>query len=63
MALVAAKQRKLRKRRLDLIDVEYESLPAVFDMDAALQAGAPLLYEELGNNILPGGTSFTAPRA
>jgi carbon-monoxide dehydrogenase large subunit len=36
---------------LDLIDIEYEPLPAVSDPEAALQPGAPLLYEEFGTNL------------
>jgi CO/xanthine dehydrogenase Mo-binding subunit len=47
---------------LRLIDVEYEVLPAVFDLDAALAPGASLLYEELGSNILPGGTPIYGPK-
>lgn len=35
----------------DLVDVEYEPLPAVTDVEAAARADAPLLYEELGSNI------------
>src|SRR5579859_370169 len=34
----------------DLVEVEYEMLPAVVDVEAALEPGAPLLYEEFGSN-------------
>ncbi len=34
----------------DLVEVEYEPLPAVVDVEAALEPGAPLLYEEFGSN-------------
>ena len=44
------------KRLCSLIGVEYEVLPAVFDIDSALKPGAPLLYEEFESNIVPGGT-------
>ncbi|HCP75199.1 MAG TPA: xanthine dehydrogenase family protein molybdopterin-binding subunit, partial [Ktedonobacter sp.] len=34
----------------DLVEVEYEPLPAVVDLEGALDPGAPLLYDELGSN-------------
>src|SRR6185369_330008 len=34
----------------ELIDVEYAPLPAVLDGEAALEPGAPVLHEELGDN-------------
>jgi carbon-monoxide dehydrogenase large subunit len=36
---------------LDAITVQYEPLPAVVDVEAALAPGAPLLHEELGTNV------------
>lgn len=36
---------------LDAIRVEYEPLPAVVDVEAALASGAPLVHEELGTNV------------
>ncbi|HSW40493.1 MAG TPA: xanthine dehydrogenase family protein molybdopterin-binding subunit [Acidobacteriota bacterium] len=62
VALIAATSERVAEEALDLIDVEYEVLPAVFDIDAALKPGAPLLYEELGSNILPGGTPIYGPK-
>ena len=56
VALVAATTEEIAEEALDLIEVEYEVLPAVFDIDAALKPGAPAVYEEYPNNILPGGT-------
>ncbi|GCE08271.1 xanthine dehydrogenase family protein molybdopterin-binding subunit [Dictyobacter aurantiacus] len=41
----------------DLVEVDYEPLPSVTDPERALAADAPLLYEELGSNVvLRGGT-------
>ena len=40
-ALVAATTEEIAEEALDLIDVEYEVLPAVFDIDSALKPGAP----------------------
>jgi len=62
VALVAATSERIAEEALDLIDVEYEVLPAVFDIDAALKPDAPLLYEELQSNILPGGTPIYGPK-
>lgn len=36
----------------DLIEVDYEPLPAVTDPEQALAPDAPLLYEELGSNVV-----------
>ncbi len=56
VALVAATTEEIADEALDLIEVEYEVLPAVFDIDAALAPGAPAVYDEYPDNILPGGT-------
>ena len=61
VALVAATSEQIAEEALSLIDVEYEILPAVFDIDSALKPDAPLLYEELKNNIIPGGTPIYGP--
>ncbi|MEK7715186.1 MAG: molybdopterin cofactor-binding domain-containing protein, partial [candidate division NC10 bacterium] len=50
VAAVAAETREIAETALDLIDVEYEELPAVFDPGAALAPSAPLVHEELGTN-------------
>jgi aerobic carbon-monoxide dehydrogenase large subunit len=36
---------------IDAIEIDYDPLPAVADPEAALEAGAPLLYEEFGTNL------------
>ena len=41
VALVAATTEEIAEEALDLIEVEYEVLPAVFDIDSALKPGAP----------------------
>jgi len=61
VALVAATSEQIAEEALSLIDVEYELLPAVFDIDSALKPDAPRLYEELKNNIIPGGTPIYGP--
>lgn len=51
VAAVAAVDRYVAEDALDLIEVEYEPMPAVVDMEAALEKGAPLLYDEWGDNV------------
>ncbi len=50
IAAVAAETPEAAQAALDLIDVEYEELPAVFDPVEALAPGAPLVHEALGTN-------------
>ncbi len=47
VAAVAAVDRETASAALELIDVEYEPLPAVMSGDAATAPGAPILLEEL----------------
>lgn len=47
VAAVAATQPAIAAEALDLIDVDYQELPAVFSIDDALKAGAPLVHEKL----------------
>ena len=44
VAAVAAVDADAASEALEMIDVEYEELPAVFDAEEALKPGAPLLY-------------------
>jgi CO/xanthine dehydrogenase Mo-binding subunit len=46
VAAVAATDRELVQQALDLMEVEYETLPAVFDPLEAMAADAPLLHPE-----------------
>ncbi len=46
VAAVAAVDRDTALEAISLIDVEYEELPAVLDIDAAIADGAPLVHEE-----------------
>src|SRR5438067_4630218 len=56
VAAVVADTRDAAKRAADLIAVDYEPLPVVVDASKALEAGAPILHEELGSNLV-----FTYP--
>jgi CO/xanthine dehydrogenase Mo-binding subunit len=51
VAAVAAESAAIAEAALDLIDVEYEELPAVFDPRAAVRPGAPLVHEERPTNL------------
>jgi CO/xanthine dehydrogenase Mo-binding subunit len=52
VAVVAAKDLRTARRAAELIEVEYEVLPAVFDATAALEPGAPVLHEDKRTNLL-----------
>src|SRR6266705_1145047 len=51
VAVVVAADRYLAEDALDLIEVDYDPLPANVDPLAALDAGAPRLHETLGSNV------------
>jgi len=46
IALVAAKSREIAEEALDLIEVDYEALPAVFDLLEAAKPDAPVLHAQ-----------------
>ncbi len=51
VAVIVAENLPIAEDARDLIEVDYNMLPAVADPEAAIAPGAPLLYEELGSNI------------
>ena len=51
VAVVVADSREHARDALDLIEVDYEPLPAVTDAERATQTGAPQLHEEAPNNL------------
>jgi carbon-monoxide dehydrogenase large subunit len=50
VAVIAATSRGAAEDAAELVEVEYEPLPAVVDPEAALAEGAPLVHEEFGTN-------------
>ncbi len=52
IALVAADTPELAAQARDLIQVEYEVLPALFSPQEALKEGAPLVHEDSESNVL-----------
>jgi carbon-monoxide dehydrogenase large subunit len=51
VALVVAESQTMAYDAVDLIDVDYETLPAVVDEEAATRDGAPQLHDNVPNNI------------
>lgn len=51
VAVVVAKDRYVARDAVDLIEVEYEPLPAVADPEKALEPGAPAVHPEWPDNI------------
>jgi xanthine dehydrogenase molybdenum-binding subunit len=63
VALVAAETEEIARSALRLIEVEYELLPAVLDMEEALKPGAPQLYDEFPGNVVKPGVPFFGPKS
>ena len=68
VAVVVARDRYAAADALEAIEVDYEPLPAVVDLEAALQDGAPLVHSDLGTNKcftwpFAGGDDYDAVKA
>ncbi len=53
VAGVAATTEEIAEKALDLIEVEYELLPGVFDPEFGASPEAPLLHPDLGKYVVP----------
>lgn len=51
VAAVVASSRAAARDALDLIEVDYEPLPVVTDMETAADADQPVIFEEMGTNL------------
>ncbi len=51
IAAVAAVDEDIAEEALELIKVQYQELPAVFDPEEAMKPGAPIIHEKAPNNI------------
>ncbi|MEK6711610.1 MAG: xanthine dehydrogenase family protein molybdopterin-binding subunit, partial [Nitrospinota bacterium] len=51
VAAVVATSEDIAQEALELIEVDYEDLPAVFDPHEAMQPGAPVIHDRWPNNI------------
>ncbi len=54
VAVVVAETRAQAVDAVELVDVDYDPLPAVVDMEAALAPGAPLQFDAVPGNIVGG---------
>jgi aerobic carbon-monoxide dehydrogenase large subunit len=50
VAVVVAESRGVAADAAEAVDVDYEPLPAIVDMEKALAEGAPLVHDEIGTN-------------
>jgi carbon-monoxide dehydrogenase large subunit len=51
IAVVVARSAYAAADALEAIEVDYEPLPVVLDMEAAMAAGAQLVHEDIGTNV------------
>jgi len=51
VAAVIAEDESIARRALDLIEVTYEDLPVVSDVEAALLPDAPVVHPDVGSNV------------
>jgi 4-hydroxybenzoyl-CoA reductase alpha subunit len=51
VAAVAAVDEETAREALELIEVEYQELPGVFDPEEAMKPGAPVIHADAPNNI------------
>jgi len=68
VAVVVARDRYAAADALEAIEVDYEPLPAVVDLEAAAQDGSPLVHSDLGTNKcftwpFAGGEDYDAVKA
>ncbi len=52
VAAVAAISPEIAKKALDLIEIEYEELPGIFDPEKAMEKDSPLVHEKAKSNVL-----------
>jgi len=52
VAAIAAAERAVAEDAAELVEVQYEMLPAVLDPETALAPSAPLIHEDLGDNLI-----------
>lgn len=52
VAAIAATEPEIAEDALELIEVEYQSLPAVVDAEEAMRPEAPLVFDSFGTNVV-----------
>lgn len=63
VALVAAETEDAAEAALELIDVQYDLLDAVYDAEEAIKPGAPQLYDQFPGNIFPVAAPWMGPES
>src|SRR5258708_20838996 len=51
LPFISAQSPFIASDALEMIEVDYEPLPAAIDVEQAMQPDAPVLYEEFGTNL------------
>ena len=62
VAVVIAETKNLARDAAEAVEVDYEELPAVPDVNAAIKPGAPQLHPEAPGNLVYDWCSATKPR-
>ncbi|CAN0108080.1 unnamed protein product, partial [Discosporangium mesarthrocarpum] len=52
VAAVVAESRAIAEDAVELLDIEFEALPALTDPEVAMAEGTPPIHDELGDNLL-----------
>lgn len=60
VAVVVATSEYIAQDAIDLVQVDYEALPAIVDMNEAMLPGAPLVHDDVPTNIFFSG-QFSTP--
>lgn len=63
VALVAAETEAAAEEALELIDVQYDLLDAVYDAEEAIKPGAPQLYDQFPGNVFPLASPWLGPNS
>ncbi|MFO7460822.1 MAG: xanthine dehydrogenase family protein molybdopterin-binding subunit [Desulfatiglandales bacterium] len=63
VALVAAETEQMASEALERIQVLYEQLPAVYDVEEAFQPDAPQLYDDFPRNLVPLDVKVFGPKS
>ena len=62
VAMVAADTVDIAEAALELIEVDYEPIPAVYDVEASTQTDNPPIYNQYPNNTYPSDTPANKPK-
>ena len=63
VALAAAETEEIALESIGLMEIEYEQLPAVFDVEEAMKPDAPQLYSQFPGNVFPNRNPRLGPHS